>query len=102
MPQGFNVIDFRTGVTGHSLVPVDRFFLSSFSIYLTLGFNDTDSRHGLSPCPDFAVHRPSTFDPGLGLVFAYVSMCLLFLYYHRSRMPHYVEAIESWRNCFFF
>ena len=49
------------------------------SIYLTLGFNDTDSRHGLSACPNFAVHRPSTFDLAFDLVFAYVSMCLLSL-----------------------
>ena len=50
-----------------------------FFTYLTLGFNDTDSRHGFSACPDFAVHRPSTFDPAFDLVFAYVSMCLLSL-----------------------
>ena len=61
--------------TGWFLLTV---FLFLFSIsYLTLGFNDTDSRHGLSACPGFAVHRPSTFDPAFDLVFAYVSMCLL-------------------------
>ena len=80
MPQGFNVGDFRTGFTAHRLVPVDRFFGFLFSIYLTSGFNDTDSRHGFSACPDFAVHRPSTSDPAFDLVFAYVSMCLLFPY----------------------
>ena len=53
MPQGFNVTDFRTGFTAHRLVPVDRFFCFWFSIYLTLGFDDTDSRHGFSAFPDF-------------------------------------------------
>ena len=96
MPQGFNVIDFRTGSTAHRLVPIDVFFCFLFSIYLTLGFNDTDSRHGFSACLDFAVHRPSTFDPAFDLLFAYVSMFLLLAYYHRSRLPHYVEATESW------
>ena len=67
-----------------------------FSIYLTLGFNDTDPRPDVSACPDYAVHRPSTFDPAFDLVFVYVSMCLLFPYYHLSRLPHYVEAAESW------
>ena len=63
MPQVFNVTDFRTGLTAHRLVPVDHFSFFLFSIYLALGFNDTNSRHGFSACPDFAVHRPSTFDP---------------------------------------
>ena len=92
MPQGFNVTDFRTGFTAHRV----RRFLSLFSVYLVLGFNDTDSRHGFSACPDFAVHRPFTFDPAFDLVLAYVCMCLLFPYYHRSRLPHYVSATEWW------
>ena len=92
MPQGFNITDFRTGFTAHRLVPVDRFLVLVFYIR----FNDTDPRPGFSACPDFAVHRPSTLDPAFDLILAYVSMCLLFPYPHRSRLPHYVEAAESW------
>ena len=67
MPQGFNVTDavLTLQPTGWFLLTV---FLFWFSIYLTLGFNDTDSCHGFSACPDFAVHRPSTFDPTFDLV----------------------------------
>ena len=51
MPQASNVTDFRTGLTAHRLVPVDHFSLFLFSIYLTLGLNDTDCRHGFQHIP---------------------------------------------------
>ena len=86
--------------TGWFLLTVFFFFWSLFSIYLTLGFNDADSRHGFSACPGFAVHRPSIFDLVFDLAFAYLSMCLLFPYYHRSRLHRrfrpipFVQAAE--------
>ena len=45
------------------------FVVDFFFTYLTLGSNDTDLRPGVSACPDFAVHRPSTLDPRLQLGF---------------------------------
>ena len=78
MPQGSNVSDLRAGfaATGWFMLTVLCYL---FSIYLTLGFNDTNPRPGFSECPDFAVHRPSALDPAFDLVFAYVSMYLLSL-----------------------
>ena len=69
--------------TGWFLLIVFLFFVSDIP---HVRFNDTDFRRGFSACPDFAVHRPSTFDPAFDLGFAHVIMCKPFPYYHRSRL----------------
>ena len=68
MPQGSNVTNLLTGVaaTGSFLLTT---FCYCFSAYLTVGFDDTDLRLGVSACPDFAVHRPSTLDPAFDFRF---------------------------------
>ena len=101
MPQGFNVTDFRTGFTAHRLVHVDRFFL----LFVFDTPDDTVQRHRppswpfsmsrlCSPQAVYSRPPPSTWS-------LHILACLLSPR-HRSRLPHYVETAEPWRNSLVF
>ena len=71
-------------------------FCSLFSLYLALGFNAPTPVLDFQHVPTLQYTGRLLYTLAFDLVFTYVSMYLLFPSYHRSRLPHYVEAAESW------